>query len=115
MDTRLEKALAFSKYRSTIENRRTALLRRLNAMIVTHYNNGMFNADETTITYVKALIDTGMSDAIVLDSKNNPIVIADLSEFLSILFENRHAAINEYADEINKLNKARNVKKAMDW
>ena len=115
MDTRLEKALAFSNYRKANENRRIALARRLEAMMVVHYNNGMFKADHTTISFIKALIDHGTSDSFVLDSKNNPIIISDLEDFLKTLMNIYFAAMNEYADEMNKLAKARNVKRAMDW
>lgn len=115
MDERLEKALAFSKYRTTIENRRKALKRRFETMLVVHINNGMFRADETTINFVTTLINEKHKDAILMDTKVNPIEIDNLAEFKESLLNTYFVAINEYSAEMKKLSKARNVKKAMDW
>jgi len=115
MDERLEKALDFSKYRVSIENRRKAIKRRFDTMQVVHYNNGMFCSDEITISFVDTLIRNGYADAILLDKKSNPVTINDLSEFRQVLLDSYFAATNEYNIEIQKLAKARSVRKAMEW
>ncbi|SRR6056297_1025297 len=115
MDERLEKALAFSKYRATIENRRKALLRRFETMQVVHQDNGMFLADQATISFVEALISQGHKDAVLIDQKSRPIQINDLSAFRDKLFNTYFEATNEYQTEYQKLAKARDVKKAMEW
>jgi hypothetical protein len=115
MDERLEKALAFSNYRITIENRKKAIKRRYSAMSVLHYENGTFLSDASTISFVNALLTAGHNDAIILDEHLKPINIQNLSEFKEKLIENYFEATNEYSNEINKLNKARDVKRAMDW
>lgn len=115
MDERLEKALAFAKYRTTIENRRKALLRRFESMLVVHKDNGMFRADQETIAFVTSLIDIGHNDATLIDSKMNPVEIDDLEKFREELVNAYFAATNEFSAEIKKLAKARDVKKAMDW
>jgi hypothetical protein len=115
MDERLEKALAFSNYRITIENKRIALKRRFASMLVVHNNNGMFAADAATISFVAALIDAGYTDSVLIDQKNAPIEVADLVTFKAELIDTYYKATNEYASEMKKLSKARDVKKAMDW
>jgi hypothetical protein len=115
MDDRLEKALAFSKYRVTIENRRKALKRRYEAMTVVHYNNGMFVADQTTIAFVAVLLSSGHKDAVVIDARDAPIDVDDLAEFRDKLLNAYFEATNEYATEMKRLAVARDVKKAMDW
>ena len=115
MDERLEKALAFSNYRATIENRRKALRRRFDAMMVVHHNNGMFVSNQETIAFVDALLRGGHRDAVVIDTRMTPIHVADLQAFYVQLMENYFAATNEYAAESTKLSKARDVKKAMNW
>jgi hypothetical protein len=115
MDERLEKALAFSNYRATIENRRKSVRRRFETMMVVHKNNGMFQADQDTIAFVDALIREGHNDAVLIDAKSNPVDIDDLKAFRTELFNTYFAATNEYATEMRKLAKARDVKKAMDW
>jgi hypothetical protein len=114
MDERLEKALAFSNYRVTIDNRKKAIKRRYETMSVVYYNDGVFVADPQTISFIGTLsVDSG--GATVLDEKDRPIDIPDLLAFKQTLLEAYHTAMNEYADEMKKLAKARDVKKAMDW
>lgn len=115
MDERLEKALAFSNYRLTIENRRKALKRRFESMIVVHHEGGMFKADAETIGFVTTLIQCNYMDAVILDAKENPIEIADLSLLQHELNNAYFAATNEYLSEMKSLAKARDIKKAMNW
>jgi len=115
MDERLERALAFGNYRITIENRRKAIVRRFENMLTVYHHNGMFVANQETIAFVDTLIRQNHKDAILLDSKNNPIEIDDLVAFRDVLFDAYFAATNEYLTEVRKLKKARDVKKAMDW
>ncbi len=115
MDERLEKALTFSNYRATIENRRVTVTRRFETMRIVHKNNGLFFADETTIAFVNMLINDGHTDAILLDRNDNPIEIDDLPGFKEELMNVYFTAINEYSTQMKKLSKARSVKKAMDW
>lgn len=115
MDQRLEKALAFSNYRITIENRRKALKRRFESMIVVHYGGGMFKADQPTINFVSTLLQRGHKDSILIDEKGNPVEITDLVELLDTLFDAYFKATNEYSSETKTLAKARDIKKAMNW
>lgn len=115
MDERLEKALAFSNYRITIENRRKAIQRRFEAMTVVYKNNGMFKANQETIAFINALIQSNHQQAIVLDSKSNPIIVENLQEFVEHLIGVYFAATNELMDEMKKLSKARDIKKVVDW
>ena len=115
MDDRLEKALAFSKYRTTIENRRKSIKRRFESMLIVHYANGMFKADATTMSFIALLLAKGNTYSIILDVKENPIEVDDLTELFNILNSAYHAATNEYHTETKKLAKARDVKKAMNW
>jgi hypothetical protein len=115
MDERLEKALAFSNFRATIENRRTAIRRRFETMLIVHHDNGMFRADTTTISFIDTLIQEGHLDATLIDEKYNPIDVTDLAELKSKLVNAYFAATNEYSSELKSLAKARDVKKAMDW
>jgi hypothetical protein len=115
MDERLEKALEFSNYRTTIENQRANLRRRFDAMLIVHRENASFNADAQTIGLVKALIDTGTNEAVLLDTKENPVEINKLDVFLLNLIEAYHCATNEFIVEHRKLARARNIKKAMNW
>lgn len=115
MDDRLEKALAFSKYRTTIENRRKSIKRRFESMLIVHYENGMFKADNATISFIAVLLMRNTKSCVLLDSKDNPIEIEDLQDLADTLLSAYHSATNEYYTETKKLAKARDVKKAMNW
>lgn len=115
MDERLEKALAFSNYHTTLENRRKALLRRFESMLILTYENGMFSANQELISFVDALLNNDVKTVSILDVKNNPIEIQNLNEFQILLIDTYTMAMNEYSSECKKINTARNVKKIMDW
>jgi len=114
MDERLEKALEFANYRTTIEAQRKAIKRRFKSMSIVHHSNGVFVADDKTICFV-ALMAENYDDAVVIDSKGNPIEIADLKDLYTQLKEAYLQATNEYYSEIKKLSLARSIKKALDW
>lgn len=115
MDERLEKALAFSQFRATIENRRIAIRRRFESMLMVHHDNGMFRADATTISFIDTLIQAGNEDAVLVDEKYNPIEVKSLTELKDKLVNAYFEATNEYMSEVKSLAKARDVKKAMNW
>lgn len=115
MDERLEKALSFSNYRISIENRKIAIRRRFDTMLTVYHNDGEFKANDITISFVSTLLQNGNTDSVIIDKKNNPIKIDNLEEFKTILLNAYFEATNEYQSEIEKLKKARDVKKAMNW
>ena len=54
-------------------------------------------------------------DSIIVDTKENPIHIEDLKEFLDTLIGAYTEAMNEYKVQSDKIKKARNIKSLMDW
>ncbi len=115
MDERLEKALAFSQFRVTIENRRTAIRRRFETMLMVHHDDGLFRADAITMSFINTLMDEEHTSAILIDEKQNPIEVKDLKVLKEKLFNAYFEATNEYTSEVKSLAKARDVKKAMNW
>ena len=61
------------------------------------------------------MIDLDKSDAIVVDTKENPIHIENLEEFLETLVSAYTEASNAYKVQAEKIKKARNIKALMDW
>jgi hypothetical protein len=115
MDERLEKALDFANYRATLANQKRNVISRMKILQKVHYKNGYFNANKETISFVKCLIDLNKTSAIILDEKENAIEIDNLTEFLEILVSAYVDSMSEYKIQIDKVNKARNIKKIMDW
>ena len=59
MDERLEKALEFANYRTTLGNQKRQIRSRMNVIQTVHYEKGTFMADSHTIGFVNALIQHG--------------------------------------------------------
>jgi hypothetical protein len=115
MDERLSKALEFSNYALTINNQKRNIKNRVAQLQIVHYLGGVFLADHETIAFVKTLIDLERKDSIVIDSKQNPINVKSLKELMTKLLDAYTSATTEYDIENEKLKKARNIKKVMDW
>ena len=115
MDERLQKALEFSNYNLTFQNQKQNIKNRFNQLQVVHYANGVFKANPSTISFVKALVDMGKSNTVVIDDKENPVEIKNLQEFLDELVSAYTSATQEYDVEFSKLKRMRSIKKIMDW
>lgn len=115
MDERLEKALEFANYRITLGNQKRTLKQRTQVLQTVHYAKGVFFADAVTISFVKTLLDMDRKEAILIDTKENPISIDNLSEFLETMVSAYTEATNEYKVQEEKIKKARNIKSLMDW
>jgi hypothetical protein len=115
MDERLEQALEFSNYALTINNQKRNIRNRVAQLQIVHYVGGVFLADHTTISFVKTLIDMKHTKFIIIDNKNNPITVKNIKELLEKLIEAYISATTEFDIENEKLKKARNIKKIMDW
>jgi|TARA_R110002153_G_scaffold139423_1_gene290026 hypothetical protein len=115
MDERLEKALEFANYRTTLGNQKRQIRSRMQVLQTVHYDKGTFSADASTIGFVNALMQNKKTSSVILDTKDNPILIEDLQQFSDTLIEAYQAATNEYKTQMEKVNRARSVKKLMDW
>jgi hypothetical protein len=115
MDDRLEKALEFGNYRTTLSNQKKNVIARMQTLQLVHHNNGSFIANPQTISFVQALISVGKTSSVILDTKENPIEISNLSDFLELLVGAYTEGVNEYKVQMDKLKKSRNIKKIMDW
>lgn len=115
MDERLERALDFANYRMTLGNQRRNVRTRMHILQTVHYKSGTFIADASTIGLINALIQNNKTSAVVVDTRDNPVEIEDLKDFQDVLVSAYTESSNEYKIQIEKINKARNIKKLMDW
>ena len=115
MDERLEKALEFSNYRATLGVQKKNIRTRMHVLQTVHYNKGSFLADSATIAFANALKQHGKKSAVMIDTKDNPIEISDIDDFIEALIGAYTEATLEYKTQMDKISKARNIKKLMDW
>ena len=104
----------FANYLITLSNQKRNVRTRMQVPTV-HHNNGTFMADSETIGFVAPLLNYGKTSAILIDTKDNPIEIDNLEAFRDILFEAYAEASFEYKTQMEKIQRARNIKKLMDW
>ena len=82
MTSKLNKALEFSNYRTTLNIQHNALKSKVQTLLNYSINGGTFEISQMLISFVKTLIEQGYDTAILLDVYNNPIEIVGLEDFL---------------------------------
>jgi len=114
LDSRLEKALQFSNYRTTLYAQlETLKLKTQNDLMYSH-NGGTFKISRELISFCHTLIGDDQSDTILLDVNDLPILISDLKTFTDDIYSKYFEAMNEYYVEYEKLRKARKVSAIVD-
>ena len=84
MDERLEKALEFSNYMTTLNNQRRIIKEQFLENCVHYINGGKFSVNRELITFCQTLRHNHQDDAIVIDDNETPIKIDDLQQSLSL-------------------------------
>lgn len=113
MDERIEKALSYSNFKLSVQSQRENLKTKLTEQLVYGIGGGLFDIDQTLISFVSALLAKTES-AVLLDKNKTPVMIEDLSEFLDEIISRYVSASNEYLTEYEKIRKVRNVKSLIE-
>lgn len=109
MDERLEKALAFANYKTSVFNNKENIRIKTDTLLTYAINGGIFKITLELINFTKLLIDSRVSVVILIDSNSNPIEITDVVSFHEDILSKYFEATNYYLVEYKKL-KTRNVK-----
>ena len=113
MDDRLKSALEFSNYQHTFVSKQKILKEKIETKLTFGYNNGVFRIDRELLTFVDIVISKGRTSVVLLDVNDSPILIEDLQEFRTEIFDRYFEATNEYYSEHTKLKKSRSVEKLL--
>ena len=114
MSSKLEKALEFANYRTTLNVQHNALKAKVQTLLSYSINGGTFEISQELISFIKLLLDKEYTDAVLLDTYNNPIQIENLDDFLEEILSRYFEAVNEYHAEYQKRRQARKVHKLID-
>jgi len=114
MTSKLNKALEFTNYRTTLNIQHNALKSKVQTLLNYSINGGTFEISQMLISFVKTLIEQGHDTAILLDVYNNPIEIVGLEDFLEEILSRYFEATNEYHAEYSKMKQSRKVHKLVD-
>lgn len=116
MDERLEKALEFSNYMTTLNNQRRILKEVFYEDLVYFQNGCQFTVTKELITFVNMLISTGNdTDITLVDDNDIPTKIQDLNVFFENILDLYFKSSNKYLTEYDSLKKMRNVEKLIDY
>jgi hypothetical protein len=114
MDDRLTKALEYSNYKVTVFQQKQNLKLHLENLLTFAHNGGIFKITQELISFVDALLRREITEVVLIDSRENPVKIANLQDFYDTILSQYFEATNEYHLEFEKLRKARSVKQATD-
>jgi len=116
MDTRLQEALDFSNYRLTLSTQLDNLKIKLKNDLLFTYQNSIFSANINTIMYCALLLkETTVKEFPFEDTNGAPVLITDISDFARKMNSMYMAAMVTYNTEYEKIAKARNIKKIVDY
>jgi hypothetical protein len=115
MEALLANALEFSNYKQTLSIQRKTLKERINAKLTFGHNGGIFKIDQTLISFVQFLISQERNVNVpLIDSNDNPVLIANLTVFRDEILDRYFTATYEYHEEYEKLKKSRSVEALID-
>lgn len=104
----LEEIIDLSDKMLSFRTQRLHIKEKFEASTVFGSSGGIFKIDQALIAHVKTLIDFGKKDnVVVLDMNQNPIMIADLSEFLKDIVDRYMSALGRYHSEYQELQSSR--------
>jgi len=113
MDPRLEKALEFAKYSSTLENQKKLLHEQYLEHSYYYYNGGAFAVTPELINFVHNVKDK-INNLILLDVNSTPIQIENNEDFYTEIVDIYVQSTNLYIQKYNELKKARSTQGLVD-
>lgn len=109
MDERLKKALDFSNYMVTLNNKKRVLQEQYEQECVHYYAGGQFSVTQQLISFCQSLVNLDQETAVLIDDNNQPIEIDPLEEFLKDILSVYSTASNRYLVEYNKIKNDRSL------
>jgi hypothetical protein len=114
LDERLKLALDYGNRQVTALTQRENLKMRTKAMLLHSRNGGVFHVGIELINFVDLMVRRGETELVLFDSKENPVRLTDLPQFLDEIIVVYHDAMNEYHLGYQKLRKKRSVEAMVD-
>lgn len=115
MDERLEKALQFSNYMTTLNNQKRILKEKYFENLLYFSHGCQFTVTKELITFVGMLISNGNDTDIVLtDDNDTPAKIENLNLFYDEILDVYFTASNSYHSEYTMLKKNRTTEKLVE-
>jgi flagellum-specific peptidoglycan hydrolase FlgJ len=114
MDDRLQSALEFSNFRLNLFNIKENIKVKVDSMLTTAMNGGVFKIDRELICFVKMVLDAGKDSVVLIDDNQNPIEITNIQTFYDDILSRYFEATNFYNVEYTKLKRSRSTAEQFD-
>lgn len=114
MDSRLEKALEFSNYMTTLNNQRRLLHEKYLENTVHYINGGKFSITLELINFFNMLVQRDQESVVIVDDNNMPVEIVDVKQFLDTILDIYFTNTNEYFYKYNEIKTKRSVRDLLD-
>lgn len=114
MDSRLEKALEFSNYMTTLNNQRRLLHEKYLENTVHYINGGKFSITLELINFFNMLVQRDQESVVIVDDNNMPVEIVDVKQFLDTILDIYFTNTNEYFYKYNEIKTKRSVQGLLD-
>jgi hypothetical protein len=110
MDQQLEKAFQTANFMATLTNQRNVAFEEYQQNLIYYTNGSSFLITKELISFVKLLLD-GKFDktAILIDSNNIPVKVADLEEFYQSIINQYVTATLVYYNTYSEIRAKRNI------
>jgi hypothetical protein len=110
MDERLEKALEFSNYMTTLNNQKRIIKEQFSENCIHYLDGGKFTVNRELITFCHTLIQNSQTSAVIIDDNDTPIDVKDLQKFVDDILNIYFTASYEYLDKYTEIKTNRSVK-----
>jgi len=114
MDERLEKALEFSNFMTTLNNQRRVIHEQFLENCVHYLNGGKFSVTRELINFCSLMQSRGQDSIVLIDDNNAPVEVQDLEKFLDDIMDIYFTNSYEYLNKFNEIKKNRTVKGLVD-
>ena len=98
--------------KSVIENQRALYESRFKLLSRYSFNGGTFQVTPELIMYVEHLLKEVTTD-VIIDDRNRPILVENLSEFLFNIKACYREAVNEFYHSYKRLTEAKNTEEIL--
>lgn len=114
MDSRLEQALEFSNYMTTLNNQKRIIREKFLENCIHYLNGGKFSVNRELITFCHTLIQSNQTSAILIDDNDTPVEVEDLQKFLEDILDIYFKYSYEYFDQYSDIKKNRSIQGLVD-
>lgn len=114
MDERLKKAIEISHLSTVMSNQKRLLVEKFCSGIKFYKNGGDFTVTPELINFTQNILNRGKESVILIDSKNVPIKIENLEEFVDDIYDVYFNETNSYYNEYQQLTKSRSIQSIID-